>query len=215
MNHLAHALLAGHNDDVLLGSLMGDFVRGAIDRELAVGIRDGIALHRAIDVFTDAHPLIVEARAHFRPPFRRYAGILLDIWFDHLLARDFAQWSTTPLATFNVRVITVLDREHERLPQNLQRFARYMRSHGLLATYADREVIARVLAGVGSRLKRDNPLADGLVEIARLERLLGEVFAAFYPQLSHHARMLRAAQATGADAERNARMPWRVHGNRD
>lgn len=207
MNHLAHALLAGSDDDVLLGSLMGDFVRGAIDRELAVGIRDGIALHRAIDVFTDTHPLIVDARAQFRPPYRRYAGILLDIWFDHLLARDFAQWSATPLATFNRRVIDVLDREHARLPENLQRFSRYMRVEGLLATYADRDVIARVLAGVGSRLKRDNPLADGLIEIKRLERVLGDVFVVFFPQLSEHAGTLRAAKAAGATVERSAQTP--------
>lgn len=198
MNHLAHALLAGSDDDLLLGSLMGDFVRGAIDRELPIGVRQGIALHRAIDVHTDAHPLIVAARAQFRPPYRRYAGILLDVWFDHLLARDFRHWSPTPLATFNDRVIDVLEREYARLPPSLQRFTRHMRANGLLCAYADRVVIARVLAGVGSRLTRANPLAEGLIEIERLEGELEDVFVAFYPQLTAQAAQLRGTLAPTA-----------------
>lgn len=198
MNHLAHALLASTDDELMLGSLMGDFVRGAIDAALTPAVRAGIALHRSIDVHTDAHPLVAEARGRFAPPFRRYAGILLDIWFDHLLARDFARWSSVPLARFSARIVDLLAREHARLPDGMQRFARYMRAHGLPAAYADRDVLAHVFAGVSSRLQRANPLADGLVEIARLERPLAEAFDGFFPQLVDYATQRRHALAHSA-----------------
>jgi len=76
----------------MLGSLIGDFVRGRIDPALPPKVRAGIALHRAIDAYTDAHADVAAARALFEPPFRRYAGILLDMWFDHLLARQWARF---------------------------------------------------------------------------------------------------------------------------
>ena len=193
MNHLAHALLSGGDDDVRLGGLMGDFVRGAIDVRLPEGVRRGIALHRAIDSWTDAHAAIVSARGLFEPPFRRYAGILVDIWFDHLLARDFTRWSAVPLREFSDSTAALLERERARLPESMHAFVRYMRANGLLAAYADRAVIARVFAGVGSRLKRANPVAEGLNEIERLEPELEELFAAFYPQLTAQAARIREA----------------------
>jgi acyl carrier protein phosphodiesterase len=88
VNHLAHALLAGPNDDVLLGSLLGDFWRGAPDPGWPEGVRAGVVLHRKIDVYTDSHPLVAAARSHFGTPWRRYAGILIDIYFDHVLVRE-------------------------------------------------------------------------------------------------------------------------------
>ena len=201
MNHLAHALLASPDDELMLGSLMGDFVRGAIDPGLPASTRAGIALHRAVDVYTDAHPMVIEARAWFEPPFRRYAGILLDIWFDHLLARDFSRWSKIPLGTFSELVGNLLEREQARLPDGMQRFAQYMRANRLLAAYAERDVIARVLAGVSSRLKRANPVADGLIELTRLQPKLDDLFEAFYPQLTAHARHFR--EGSGVQSSRD------------
>ncbi len=175
----------------MLGGFMGDFVRGAIDTRLPAGVRQGIALHRAIDVYTDAHPSVVAARAAFAPPFRRYAGILIDIWFDHLLARDFGRWSAMPLATFSDQALDLLERNRARLPGDLQRFTRYLRRHDLPAAYRDREMIATVLAGVGTRLTRANPLAAGLAEIARIEAQLERAFNEFFPQLVERASDLR------------------------
>src|SRR6478609_8124795 len=108
MNLLAHALLAGGDDDVRFGSMIGDFVRGAIDPALPDGVRGGIALHRAVDAYTDAHAEVVAARALFEPPYRRYAGILLDVWFDHLLARDWPRHAAGSLHAFSREVQALL-----------------------------------------------------------------------------------------------------------
>jgi len=192
MNHLAHALLGGPDENVVLGSLMGDFVRGAVDTDLPPGVRAGIVLHRAIDSFTDAHARIVATRGLFEPPFRRYAGILIDIWFDHLLARDFSRWSDSPLETFSDGIVATLERHEPLLPVDLRRFTRYLRANGLPANYRHREAIAQALAGVGTRLSRPNPLARGLDAIAVVEPQLQAAFDAFFPQLVEHARVLRS-----------------------
>lgn len=188
MNHLAHALLAGAAPERMLGSLLGDFVRGAIDPALPALRREGIAQHRAIDRYTDAHPQVVAARGLFAPPFRRYAGIVLDVWFDHLLARNFAQWSDEPLADFSGRVQRLLHGHDAALPDGLRRFSRYLHANDLPLRYRERAMIGQVLAGVGSRLSRANPLAAGLDAIAPIEPQLDAAFAAFFPDLVEFAR---------------------------
>ena len=192
MNHLAHALLSGPDDGFRLGGLLGDFVRGGIDPSLPVSVRQGIALHRAIDVFTDSHDDIRALRALFEPPFRRYAGILIDIWFDHLLARGFDSWSEIPLTRFSNDIVFLLDQRDDLLPDPLRRFRGYLKAHGLPAAYADRHMIGEVLAGVGTRLKRSNPLEQGLLEISRLELELDHSFTGFFPHLVKFATSWRS-----------------------
>lgn len=200
MNHLAHALLSGPDDGLRLGGLMGDFVRGGIDPELPAGVRQGIVLHRAIDVFTDSHEDIRTLRALFESPYRRYAGIFIDIWFDHLLARDFGSWSDIPLARFSDDAVLLLDHHDDLLPDPLRRFRGYLKAQGLPAAYADRPMIGKVLIGVGMRLKRANPLALGMVEIERLESALDCSFTGFFPQLVEFANEWRGQARLQASA---------------
>lgn len=193
MNHLAHVLLSGPDDDVRLGGMLGDFVRGGIDPALTIGLRHGIALHRAIDTFTDTHPEICALRALFEAPYRRYAGILIDIWFDHLLARDFSVWSDARLQDFSDDLLHLLYERNTELPESLRRFRLYMQARGLPAGYADQKMISEVLVGVGSRFKHANPLAQGMLELSRLEVELDLAFAGFFPQLVAFASDWRAS----------------------
>jgi acyl carrier protein phosphodiesterase len=199
MNHLAHALLGADNDDLMFGSLIADFVRGGIDSTLPTGVRNGIVLHRAVDVFTDAHPHVAAARALFDPPHRRYAGILLDIWFDHLLARDWTIYGEDSLPAFSRRMQRLLDARSAERPPRMRDFARYMQAHDLPLRYLDLDMIERVLHGVAQRLSRANPLADGLPELQARAAPLDQHFAAFFPDLVAYAaserRRLSAATA--------------------
>jgi acyl carrier protein phosphodiesterase len=187
MNHLAHTLLAGTDEGRRLGGVLGDFVRGMPDPSLPSGVRDGIALHRAIDGYTDRHPEVLAARALFEPPYRRYAGIALDMWFDHCLARDFARWSAQPLEGFSADLRALLRRHDDLLPADAQRFARYMQANDLPAGYADPAVLGRALAGIGQRLSRDNPLDRMLPVLEALDAPLQERFEVFFPQLRRFA----------------------------
>ncbi len=183
MNHLAHALLAGDDPSLRLGGMLGDFVRGTPDPAMPAAVVAGIRLHRAIDVYTDAHPQVLAAKALLQPPYRRYAGILLDVWFDHCLARDFERWSDQPLDDFSTRLRTLLQRHAPMLPVPLQRFLRYMHAHDLPAAYAERDMLAQVFAGIGQRLSRDNPLHHALPQLVSLQSPLQKHFEAFFPEL--------------------------------
>ena len=191
MNHLAHALLGRADAGLMLGSLTADFVRGAIDPALPRGVRAGIALHRAIDVYTDSHPEVVTARARFAPPYRRYAGILLDVWFDHLLARDWGRYGDGSLQSFSHEVQALLATRAAELPPRMHGFARYLQAHDLPEAYRELPMIEQVLRGLSGRLSHANPLADALPALQAQAPALERHFAAFFPELVAYAARTR------------------------
>ena len=184
MNHLAHSLLAGDDEGLRLGGMLGDFVHGRPDpARWPSRVIDGIRLHRAIDVYTDTHPEVLAAKARLPPPYRRYAGILLDMWFDHCLARDFSRWSAQPLPGYSDALRALLWRRDALLTPVLRQFRAYMEANDLPAGYADRAVLGRALGGIGQRLSRANPLDSALPVLVEHEGELQRRFEAFFPQL--------------------------------
>jgi acyl carrier protein phosphodiesterase len=191
MNLLAHALLASPDAEVMLGSVIGDFVRGRIDAALPPKVRAGIALHRAVDAYTDAHAGVAEARALFAPPFRRYAGILLDVWFDHLLARQWTQLGEDDLDAFSDRVRDLLAMNATLVPERMQGFVAYLGANGLPAGYRDTAMIGQALRGMSRRLTRANPLGEALPELVARHAPLQLRFDAFFPELRNFADVER------------------------
>ncbi|UUD63429.1 DUF479 domain-containing protein [Pseudomonas seleniipraecipitans] len=191
MNYLAHLHLGGDAPAELLGSLYGDFVKGPLAGQWPAAIEAGIALHRRIDAFTDSHPLQAQARARFPAQRRRVAGIFLDLFFDHCLARDWQQYSDQPLQRFTSRVYDVLAAEAQ-LPGNLQHIAPRMAAQDWLGSYRDFEVLEQVIAGMSRRLSRPGLLDGGLEDLRGLYEPLSDDFSAFYPALMRFAREQRA-----------------------
>ncbi|MEP6938685.1 MAG: ACP phosphodiesterase [Rudaea sp.] len=192
MNHLAHVLLAGPRPQARLGAMLGDFWRGAPDPSWSHDVDAGVRLHRKIDVYTDSHPIVADARRLFDPPLRRYAGILIDVYFDHALARDWSNYADEPLAGLSAGVISQLASSAAWLPTDLNRFATYMRRHGLFAAYAQRAVIVQVLAGIGARLRHENPLAAAEPALWRHATALDAAFVGFFADLRAESARLRA-----------------------
>jgi acyl carrier protein phosphodiesterase len=188
MNLLAHALLAAPAADLMLGGLIGDFVRGRVDPALPSGVCAGIALHRAIDGYTDRHAGVTAARTLFDPLLRRYAGVLLDIWFDHLLARGWPAYSQESLDEFSRRVRDLLDERRDLVPERMKGFVAYLSAHDLPAAYRDLPMIDDVLHGVSRRFKRANPVASALPALIALDTPLQECFDVFFPQLMAFAK---------------------------
>lgn len=184
MNWLAHLRLSPPQPLLRLGNLAGDFVAGVDLATLPAELQRGIALHRAIDRFVDAHPVVVAAKARLVPPHRRFAGVLLDVWFDHFLARDWAQHGDgRPLPQFLADVHQDLRTHHELLPAPLQRVAPRFCADGWLEGYASVDGIARVLGLMARRLSRPTPLAQG-AELLRADYAAVERdFAALWPEL--------------------------------
>lgn len=187
MNVLAHALLAGGDAGLRLGGVMGDFVRGTPDDALPPRVVDGIYLHRAIDGYTDSHPAVRAAREAFEPPFRRYAGIFLDVWFDHCLARDFARYCPTPLQAFSDNLRAELHAADPLLPEGLKRFLSYMDANDLPAGYAQLDRVAAALGGLSRRLSRANPVAESAPLLVGHDAMLRATFTEFFPQLQAFA----------------------------
>ncbi len=159
MNFLAHLLLAGDDEGLRLGAMLGDFVRGK--QALAKfddDIQRGIMLHRHIDAYTDSLPGVSELRSWFLPPFRRYGGIIIDLAFDYELANRWNSYSEISLEDFDQGVREMLARHDRELPERLKGFMRYADRRGLFAAYREESEILYSLKGVGRRLSRPNPL---------------------------------------------------------
>lgn len=184
MNFLAHLYLARDDDDLMLGGLLGDFVRGRwVLRNYSHGVREGIELHRWIDSTTDRAPEVEALRTVFPDDFRRWAGIVIDLAFDHELARRWREFSTESLAGFDARIRTLLAANSELLPAPLVRFMDYADQRGLFATYRFEQEMLFSLRGVGRRMKRANPL-DRTWEIwPALREPCRQAFSAYFPRL--------------------------------
>ncbi|HEY9112455.1 MAG TPA: ACP phosphodiesterase [Rhodanobacteraceae bacterium] len=193
MNHLAHALLAdAGNVEFALGSALGDFVRGRPDPAWPAARRAGLLFHRAIDGYTDAHPEVVAARNLFAPPMRRYAGIVLDVWFDHLLVRNWNGHGTgESLACFSQRWLALLDARAPELPAPLRDFLAWMHAHGLPAAYGDEATLDAVFHALALRLSRPSPIGDALPALHARSGTLQRRFDAFFPDLVDYACGLR------------------------
>lgn len=186
MNYLAHLHLGGQRPGQLLGSLYGDFVKGRLQGQFDPEVEAAIALHRRIDVFTDRHPLVDVALGRFTQTRRRYAGIVLDVFFDHCLARDWTLYADRPLEQFTADVYHVLSRERQ-LPERLARIAPHMVANDWLGSYQEFEVLEQVLRGISRRLTKPEELAGAMAELRQLYEPLSEDFSLFYPQLQDFA----------------------------
>jgi acyl carrier protein phosphodiesterase len=195
MNYLAHLHLGGQRPAQLLGSLYGDFVKGPLPGRFTPELEASIQLHRSIDSFTDAHPLVKQSLARFPSERRRYAGIVLDVFFDHCLARDWALYAQQPLDAFTANVYRVLADEPE-LPERLALIAPRMAAHDWLGSYRDFEVLEQVLGGISRRLSRPEGLAGAMHELQALYRPLSADFAEFYPLLQDFAQAALAERGS-------------------
>lgn len=145
MNYLAHIFLSGNNRKRQIGNYIGDAVKGSTYNNYPPDIREGILLHRAIDSYTDEHPLVHETVKLLRPYFGRYSGALLDIYFDHLLASNFDEYSPIPLKTYTRCFYWNMIRHRSYLPDRFRRFMWHFIFTNRLCKYATKAGIAEAL----------------------------------------------------------------------
>ena len=188
MNFLAHAFLARDDVDLMLGSLMGDFVKGPLDDQYAPAITRGLILHRRVDTYTDSHALVVRSRSRIKPERRRYAGILIDLFYDHYLARYWSDYSAMPLDQFTATVYARLFERLYLLPERLQRIVPNMAKTDWLGSYRSTEAVGEALNRIGTRFKRGNPLIGSIEELIANYEGLEEDFRAFFPEVVRFAR---------------------------
>jgi len=184
MNHLAHFKLAFEEPALVVGTFLGDQVKGRLTGQFHPHIEFGIQLHRKIDSYTDTHPIVKHSYRRLAPEFRRYCPILMDIFYDHILAKNWQEFHHQPLQAFNDWIFSTLEDWQGEMPDTSTSMARRMKESRILLLYADADVIPGILARVSSRLKRDNPIAEAYGPFVANLPGLEEDFRSFFPQLS-------------------------------
>lgn len=187
MNHLAHFVLAPIDDQARAGTWLGDFVRGSDLSAWPCAIEQAIRLHRRVDSFTDTHTITQDARRRVPAPQRRYAGILLDVYFDHILMRHWPRWHAMPLKDYGDSVHACLARIAPGLPEPAGRIARGMATNEGLTACASVAGMAHVLARIGKRLSRPVALDLALPALIDAHTALESAFEAFFPLLKAEA----------------------------
>lgn len=183
MNYLAHLCLADGSPASIAGNLLGDFVKGRPEGRFAPAIVRGIRLHRAVDRFTDGHPIVRRAAGRIDPARRRYAGIAIDMAFDHFLARTWAEADPAAFRITRRHAYAVLQARQGELPERLQAILPHLAGDDWLGSYARFDGIAHALERMGRRLRRPNALASTADDIERHYGALEGDFHAYWPEV--------------------------------
>ena len=153
MNYLAHAYLSFNRPGILTGNMISDFVKGRKKFDYPEEIQQGIALHRAIDHFTDTHVATKEAKDIFRPAYRLYSGAVVDVVYDHFLATDENEFSEASLEIFTINTFNRLDQYVNCFPEKFSMMYPYMKAQNWLFNYRHKAGIEKSLGGLVRRSK--------------------------------------------------------------
>ncbi|MCL7944647.1 ACP phosphodiesterase [Marinobacter sp. ATCH36] len=188
MNHLAHLFLAPNNPQARVGSLLGDFARGVAPGDLPPRVREGLYHHRAVDAFTDRHPEVIASKRLFSPQRRRFAGVALDILYDHYLLRNWQRFSHVEPDTFIDQVYQELDANWSLMPESMQRVTQQIVHHDWFRSYMELENIGYALDRVAGRIRFTNAFSGIIEEIEENDAELERRFLQFFPELKYFAK---------------------------
>ncbi|QJX00693.1 hypothetical protein FTUN_8325 [Frigoriglobus tundricola] len=188
VNFLAHLHLADGDAGDMTGGVAADFVRYPDLHRLTPDVLRGVMLHRHIDGFTDRHPVTLRSISRVARTMGWFGGIVIDIYYDHILARDWLRYSAEPLAAFAARSYRVLEDGHGQLPEDARDFIRKFIDQDRLNRYASRDgiedTLARVSKVIAKRIpNRAIPLTDAMPRLIECDAELAADFHAFYPEL--------------------------------
>ena len=186
MNFLAHFFLSDQAPEWIIGSYLGDFVKGKQYQSYDPEVQQGILLHREIDRYTDAHPVFRQGKYRLSQRHGHYAGVIVDIFYDHLLATHWATYSEVPLSSFAQRIYRVLQQHAAELPAPARRVFGYMQEHDWLTNYAHPEGIRSTLSGMQQRARFPNRMGQALVDFADHRSAYLQEFQTFFPAVQHH-----------------------------
>jgi acyl carrier protein phosphodiesterase len=189
MNWLAHIFLAAPNVESRLGNLLGDLVKGAARKELNRELQRGIACHTAIDCFTDRHPIVAQSKVRITPPQRRFAGVIIDVLYDHLLIKNWAVYSEVSIDDFIDEVYADFG-AYSAIPMTTKDQIDRMIRDDLLRSYRDLAGVEAALRRISWRLERrigrtftlELAMSDIIEHYAALDR----DFLIFFPELQTH-----------------------------
>jgi len=186
MNFLAHIYLSGNDEDLKIGNFIADFVKGKAYDDFDPAIQKGIILHRAIDHFTDTHAIVSQSKRRLWEKYRHFSGVIVDIYYDHFLAKNWSDFSKVPLANYVDEFYSMVTSYGHKLPQSVNHMLPYMIQKNWLLNYANFEGIEDVMHGMSRRTKHDSKMEKSVEDLKMHYDEFGKEFTAFFPELEAH-----------------------------
>lgn len=190
MNFLAHLYLSGNDPAVITGNFIGDFVKGKnLDERFGNSIAKGIELHRSIDSFTDTHAVVAQSKKRLWPTYRHYAGVIVDIYYDHFLALNWSDYHSELLPDYADHCYGVLQSQRAMLPEQAQFMLPHMVRGNWLVNYAKLEGIYRALSGMAQRTRFVSKMEEAVADLELHYSAFEQEFQLFFPELKQHAEL--------------------------
>ena len=184
MNFLGHLYLSGPVENVRFGNFIGDHVKGKSYERYKKKVREGILLHRFIDHYTDRHPIVRSSKKRLRPVYGKYAGIAVDVLYDHFLSAGWQDYHEQPLHSFSRKVYLMLLRKYFHLPAAAKQYVPFMIANNWLALYGRKGGIHRVLTGMAGYSSLPRRADDALLVIEKYYGAFKEEFEHFIPEIA-------------------------------
>ncbi|WP_300570615.1 acyl carrier protein phosphodiesterase [Flavobacterium sp.] len=183
MNFLAHIYLSGDNDFIKIGNFMADGIRGNDYLNFPEQVKKGIILHRHIDTFTDAHPTYRISKHRLHEKYGHYAGVIMDILYDHFLAKNWAVYSDVPLEDYAAKFYQSLEDNYDILTEKTKGMMPYMMERNWLVSYATIAGIEMILFQMDYRTKHRAHMQEAITELQEFYVKFEEEFTLFFEEL--------------------------------
>ncbi|HQE34581.1 MAG TPA: ACP phosphodiesterase [Flavobacterium alvei] len=187
MNFLAHIYLSGENDLIKIGNFMADGIHGKHFDSFPIEIRKGIILHREIDTFTDSHPLFRQSTKRLHANYHHYSGIIVDIFYDHFLAKNWKNYSDEKLEDYTERFYQSLRDNFEVLTPKTQKMVPYLVTQNWLMSYQTVEGIEIILEKMDNRMKRNSNMRFAVAELRTFYSEFEEEFTLFFKEIQSYS----------------------------
>ncbi len=189
MNFLSHLYLSGNSEGLIIGNFIADSVKGNAINDFPEEIRKGIILHRKIDTYTDSHPIVEQSKIRLREKYKKYAGVIVDIYYDHYLAINWSDYSTENFHTYTQNIYALIKQNRQHLPPKSAMFTKYMLEHNILSAYAKLEGIEKVLLGMSRRTTFESNMEHAIKDLKEHYNLFENEFKLFFPKLQQFVNL--------------------------
>lgn len=183
VNYLAHFYLADPDPELMFGNYIGDGVRGRDLSRFTENVQRGIRLHRFIDTFTDQHNEVTQAKTLFHETQNKFAGVVVDVLFDHVLANKWQQFHDSDLHAFAEKCYETVGQKKHLMPVRSARFYEYMVSRNALKNYASAKGVEQVFMGMDSRTAYPSNMSEAVKRLEEVRPDFEMHFERFFPQL--------------------------------
>ncbi len=183
MNFLSHLYLAGDSEGLIIGNFIADSVKGSNFNNFSKAIQEGIILHRAIDTYTDSHEIVEQSKHRLREKYKKYASVIVDIYYDHFLAKNWNDYSELELSHFTQNIYKIILKNKSVLPPKSALFTEYMLHYNILENYSKMDGIERVLQGMSRRATFTSNMEHAIHDLEEHFDAFEKEFKIFFPEL--------------------------------